>query len=135
MKNYLIPILFAFAIGTANADPITHNVDFTCPDTSAISNFGDYVAGYGLEVILGEKLPVYFKTTVWPSGVPSNLTAYKNTATAYDSIQAQVTCSYTSSDSNHASFDLLYFIANGVGGLVTAQTNNNISVSFPVGLI
>lgn len=134
MKKFLFAAACTLLVSTVNAEPIKHDVTFSCPVIEMVSNFGDNVAGYGAELIFGESRPVYFKTLLWPEGVPSDLSSYSSSATDYDSITALITCSYTSSNSNNAAFDLTYSMANGKGGLITAQTASVISLQFPIGL-
>ncbi|RUR12625.1 hypothetical protein [Legionella sp. km772] len=134
MKNYLFAGIAALFAVSASAEPTHHDVTFTCPAVNAISHFGDYVAGYGVEAIFGDSRAVYFKTIMWPANVPSNLSTYNSLATNYDSINSLITCSYVSSDANNADFDLHYQMTNGKGGLITAQTPNMISIQFPIGL-
>lgn len=133
MKKYLFAAVCTLLTSTVSAEPTKHDVTFTCPAINAIAHFGDYVAGYGSESIFGDIRPVYFKTNLWPIGIPSTLSTYSSSATHYDSITALITCSYISSDVNNTAFDLLYHMANGRGGFVTAQTLNMISLQFPIG--
>lgn len=134
MKKYLLSAICTFIACTASADPTAHYVSFTCPAINVVANFGDYIAGYGSEWIMNTHIPVYFKSTAWPSGIPSNLNTYNNSATNYDSVNAQIICSYMSTNTDNSSFDLLYYVTNGTGGLVTAQTNDSIDLQLPVGL-
>lgn len=138
MKNYLLSSVFAailpFTATTASAYPIGHQADFSCPVITAVANFSDYVAGYGSEAILGHTHPIYFRTVLWPSGVPSNLSSYTNSGTNYDSTTALVYCHYSSNADTEQPFDLTYYVTNGRGGLIQSQTNNAISVLLPLGL-
>ena len=138
-KFYVLPSLLVSAIlslvtTTAVAYPVNNEGDFTCPDISVVANFGDYIAGFGTEAMLSQLNHIYFQTTQWPAGVPNSVTGYANSGTGYDSVTARVTCSYASADPAHLPFDLSYYVTNGRGGLVVAQTNNSINVVFPVGL-
>ena len=59
----LLTTLAGYMISTSVAAyPITNNANFTCPEVSAISNFGNYVAGFGSEVMLNQTNPVYFQS-------------------------------------------------------------------------
>lgn len=139
MKNYsaLTPFLtaatFALVANTAVADPIRIQADFTCPIVSMVANFGDYIAGLGMEDVLSVHNPVYFKTAYYPIGVPANLNNYSNASTAYNSVTSTVTCSYASSNASEQPFDLSYFVSNGLGGRIRAQTESTIYIIFPVG--
>lgn len=134
MKKYLFAAACALIVSTASADPSKYNLTFTCPNVDVISNFGDYLGAYGTELIFGESHPVYFRSTVWPSNVPGDVNTYASYAANYNALTAQVICSYMSTNTEHASFDLLYYISNGKGGLITAQTESIISLEMPVGL-
>lgn len=133
-------ILSTFAVActllssAVNADnPTSHQINVTCPAVNLVSNFGDYLAGYGSETIFGNLVPIYFKNMVFPAGVPTELTTYSVTDVNYNSTTAQVACSYTSSNASNPSFDLNYYITNGKGGLITAKTATMISLQLPVG--
>ncbi len=136
MKKYLLSTLAACTLAAAvHADsPTSHNVVFTCPEVNAVSHFGDYLAAYGYEWIMGNSVPVYFKSIAWPAGVPNDLSSYSSTGTSYNSITAYVNCSYTSNDVNNSPFDLSYYVTNGKGGLITGQNSNSINLQLPVGL-
>lgn len=139
MKKYstLTPFFaaaaFSLITSTASADPERVQADFTCPNISMVSNFGNYIAGLGMELILGQHNPVYFKTINWPAGVPANLGNYTNSATSYDSTKATVTCSYASTDPAEQAFDISYYVTNGYGGRIRQQTNSTIYIIFPLG--
>lgn len=136
MKKHsvLIPFIAAALIaGTATADPVRVQADFTCPTMDMVSNFGTYIAGQGMELILSLHNPVYFKSTAYLAGVPNNLSTYSSYSTNYDSVTATVICTYASSDPTHANFDLNYYVTNGQGGRIRNQTNNTINIIFPLG--
>jgi len=77
---------------------------------------------------------VYFKSEGIPSNTPGSLTNYFNDAAAYDSTTGRVSCSYQSNISTDPYFTVSYTLTNGRGGAVQGQTNNAISILFPVGL-
>jgi hypothetical protein len=137
MKKYLLSTLAAactLLATSAGADPTKHEMALSCPMINVVSNFDDYLGGYGSELIFGEARPIYFKTLAKPTGIPNQLNSYSSAGTAYNTITGQVTCSYMSSDASNTAFNLIYTIVNGQGGLVTAQTTNVISLQFPIGL-
>lgn len=137
-KNSFLSSLFAATLSLAatsvGASPLFTQADFSCPVVSQLSNFGDYIAGYGNEMVLSQNNPVYFQTIQWPAGVPDSLNGYYNSGTNYNSVNAHVTCSYASGDGSSQPFDLAYYVTNGKGGLVQWQNNESISLMLPVGL-
>ncbi len=144
MLNAMLCSLCALSVfsNTAIASPSTHTIDITCPGVATtafpfiVTNFKDYIAGYGNELIDGS-LPYpnipYFTYTI-PSGanIPSILTGYVNNGTDYDSTLGQVTCQF--SRSGFDSFSVTYPITNGKGGVISTQTNNTIQVLVPFGI-
>lgn len=120
------------------ADPVGVLVDVQCPivssTSSTLANYGDYVAGYGMESVSNQMFPVYFKSgTV--QGVGADLTLYYNSQVNYNSITGAVTCSYSSYESSQPGFDVSYTITNGKGASVDSQSNNNdIKLVIPFGL-
>ncbi|PJD93470.1 MAG: hypothetical protein CK426_08740 [Legionella sp.] len=136
MKTPFIAVGSLLVILNANtmANPVPHQVTFTCPTTRVIANFGDYIAGYGVSTILGENRPVYFKSLTKNATVPNNLTSYAIAGTLYDSTTSQVICNYNSSIANNKPFSLVYTMTNGSGGVITAQTDSIISIQLPIGI-
>ena len=120
----------------AAADPGGLNILIKCPRTGAgpnvLTNFGDYVAGYGAETIHGITNPIYFKSITSIQGVPTSLNAYGNEAAAYDSTNGNVTCQFGSSE--NPGFTVAYTLTNGKGGFVTNQGRDFVEISLPVGL-
>ncbi len=141
-KRSLISLLVlssaVFASGVVTADPVSVSTYVACPGTqngsSQLTNFGNYIAGFGSQSLLSQTVFVYFKSEGIPSNTPGNLTNYFNDAAAYDSTTGRVSCSYQSSISTDPYFTVSYTLTNGRGGAVQGQTNNAISILFPVGL-
>ncbi|KGP64184.1 hypothetical protein EP47_10305 [Legionella norrlandica] len=120
------------------AGPVGLVVDIYCPVTqgapNVITNFGDYIAGYGMENILSQNNPIYFKTISMPHDVPAHLGNYYNETVNYNSTTGQVTCSYISNNPIEPRFAVAYTLTNGKGGAVQWQSGNSINIIFPVGL-
>lgn len=139
MKKIISPILITLIAGFANtlvlADPITHIVDYICPAPGVLSNFGNYISGFGSEILSRSTTnTIYFQSKQYLPGVPSSLVNYNNSATSYDAPSGYVTCSYISSNPSENSFDVSYNITNGKGGRILSRTNNTINVLFLVGV-
>ncbi|APF04067.1 TPA: hypothetical protein ACJ5DT_000780 [Legionella pneumophila] len=119
------------------ASPIGLMVDIYCPTTqgapNVITNFGDYIGGYGMENILSQNNPIYFKSISLAHDVPAQLGNYYNEATSYNSTTGQVTCSYISNNPTEPRFAVAYTLTNGKGGSVQWQSGNSINIIFPVG--
>jgi len=119
------------------ANPVGLPSDIVCPATqgtsNVLTNFGNYIAGYGTQFMFSNSLPVYFKSSAYPTGVPSKLVSYINDTADYDSTTGKVTCSYVSNSLGQPAFSVDYFLTNGQGGIVVAQSNNSISLLFQVG--
>lgn len=122
----------------AMADPTGYDITVACPSTQGspnnIANFGDYIAGYGVEFILSQALQVYFHSTGSVQDVPANLINYFNDSVTYNSASGNIVCSYQSNNFGDPRFTVTYTLTNGLGGSVQAQSNNSISVRIPVGL-
>ncbi|KTD40732.1 hypothetical protein [Legionella parisiensis] len=122
----------------AQADPIGYETTFFCPmaqgGPNAVTNFGSYIGGYGIENILSQTLQVYFRSTGSVQDVPANLINYFNDSVTYNSATGNIICSYQSNNPADPRFTVTYTITNGLGGAVQAQSNNSISIRMPVGL-
>lgn len=134
------PVIMAKPHGiSANiiANPIGVPVDITCPsaqgNTNVITNFGSYIAGYGSESVLSGSNLIYFKSNSLPDDIPRKLTNYFNESADYDSTTGRISCVFASNTSDPR-FSIAYFSTNGLGGIVQAQSNNSISIIFPVGI-
>lgn len=128
-------IALSFSAATVSADPIRIQADFTCPIVDMVANFGTYIAGVGMEELLDNHNPVYFKSNDYVGmDVSSDLSNYFNNGAFYDSTTGIVTCSYSSQIHGDPSFDLDYYITNGYGGRIREQTANTIYIIFPFGL-
>jgi len=118
------------------ADPVNLQIDIQCPivnsSSSTLSNFGDYIAGYGMETVSNQMFPIYFKSGPIQN-IPAQLTNYVNSNTQYDSTKGTITCSYTSNDANPP-FTVMYDLTNGKGGVVTSSSANSIDINLPVGM-
>jgi len=121
------------------ADPIGLNINVVCPvanggSPNTLTNFGDYVAGFGQEFIQNQGSPsIYFKSAANPLNMPNKLLNYSNQMADYDSVTGQVFCSYVSSNPAEPSFTVSYTLANGKGGQITQQSNNNVNILLALG--
>ena len=83
-KRTLISLLIlssvALAPGMAMADPIGVSTYVGCPGTQLgsyqLTNFGNYIAGFGYQSLLSQTTYVYFKSATSTSSVPASLTNY-----------------------------------------------------------
>ncbi|KTD14780.1 hypothetical protein Lgra_0483 [Legionella gratiana] len=120
------------------ANPLSLIADIFCPVTqgasNSITNFGDYIAGFGTENILSQNNPIYFKSISLAHNVPAQLGNYYNETTNYNSTTGEVTCNYVSNNPIEPRFAVAYTLTNGKGGAVQGQSSNSISIIFPVGL-
>ena len=121
-----------------NAGPVGLVVDIYCPATqgtpNVVTHFGDYIAGYGVENILSQNNPIYFKSISLAHEVPAQLVNYYNESASYHSTTGQVTCTYASNNPVEPRFGVAYNVTNGKGGAVQWQSNNSINIIFPVGI-
>ncbi|HBD9350567.1 TPA: hypothetical protein KLD36_001946, partial [Legionella pneumophila] len=99
-SNHVHSLLLLTAITFSpviKASPVGLIVDIYCPTTqggpNVITNFGDCIAGYGMENILSQNNPIYFKSISLAHDVPAQLGNYYNETTSYNSTTGQVTCS------------------------------------------
>ncbi|KTD76508.1 hypothetical protein [Legionella waltersii] len=130
-------LLLSFVSAAALAGPVNLIVDVYCPSTQGpmvLTNFGDYIGGYGMENILSQNNPVYFKSISIAHDVPANLTTYFNESVNYNSTTGQVTCNYMSNNPTEPRFGVAYSLTNGKGGAVQWQSQNSINITIPVGL-
>ena len=134
LTSLFTAVTFSLITTTTAAYPISNTAYFTCPEVSLLSNFGDHIAGFGLEVMLSQNNPIYFQSNAYPTGVPDTFSNYYNSGTDYDSISATVFCNYTSNNPVEHPFGLSYYVTNGKGGLVQYQNGNSINITFPVGV-
>jgi hypothetical protein len=138
MKRILSSVFIAVLIlvgSSASADPITHPVDFICPNASSLGHFGTYIAGTGSEVLSSRTTnPIHFESRSLLIGVPHSLANYSNSDTHYDGPSGYVSCSFTSSRFYENGFRILYKIRNGKGGQILSKNSNTIRVLFFVGL-
>jgi len=137
-KNSIVHALIISLLLTSTslvfASPVIYSAHFTCPAINSLSHFGASIAGFGMETLLSQNNPIYFSTNQHPIGVPTNLINYTNSATNYDSVNAIVSCRYSSFSTEEHSFELSYFVTNGYGGLIVSQNNSSLVINFPVGL-
>lgn len=140
MKCSLVSMLMlsTVALSPAMANPITTGFTINCPGTTLsanmLTNFGNVVAGYGVESILSQTIPVYFQSTALASNTPASLFNYFNDSASYNSATGVVSCHYQSNISTDPILIVSYNVTNGKGGAVLAQSANSISVNLPVGL-
>lgn len=138
MKKIINSLIISFGVMLASplalAAPITHTVDFVCPAASSLANFGNYIAGFGSEILSRSTTNIiYFQSRDGIQDVPSSFVNYSNAATSYDGPSGSVMCKYLSTNASERSFDISYTITNGKGGRIITQTNNTIRVLFLVG--
>lgn len=140
MKNHVKSSVFvalSFCAFTVVAAPVNLIMDVYCPMTqgpNALTNFGDYVAGYGMENILSQNNPIYFRSPTLPANMPASLVNYFNEAVAYESTSGTVSCSYMSNMPTEPRFLVRYTITNGQGATVMGQSSNSLNLMLPVGL-
>ena len=120
--------------------PSALTVDVSCPGvhgvTNVITNFGDYVGGYGVEYIMSQPgVPAYFTSPFLPPTVPSSLVYYFNETANYDSKTGIVSCTYLSSLPTEPGFSVAYYVTNGRGGAINTQTASTVEIIFPFGLM
>ena len=141
MKNTLLSLVLsgvAIAPGGVMADPTNVSLYIACPETqpgwNMITNFGNYIAGFGMETVFSTNIPVYFKSTYMPSNTPNTLINYGNSSIEYDSTTGIVTCNYSTNVASNPVFSVSYTITNGKGGALESVSNKALSLIFPVGL-
>lgn len=139
MKKLISSLLIITAASLANtptlAAPITHSVDFICPDASALGHFGTYISGFGSEILSSRTTSsIYFQSRESLINVPTSLANYSNSGTNYNGPIGSVICSFRSSNPSESEFDISYNITNGKGGQILSRTNNTMRVLFFVGL-
>ncbi|WP_131794850.1 hypothetical protein [Fluoribacter gormanii] len=140
IKNFSLSsllLLSSFIPGIAMADPTTYDINVYCPATqgaNAVTHFGNYIGGYGVEYVLSQTLQVYFRSTGSVQDVPANLINYNNDSVTYNSASGNIICSYQSNNPADPRFTVAYTVTNGMGGTVQAQSNNSITVRIPAGL-
>jgi hypothetical protein len=130
-------LLLSIVSTAVMADPVNLIVDIYCPATQGpnpLTNFGDYIGGYGAENILSQNNPVYFKSISIAHDVPTSITNYFNESVNYNSTTGQVTCNYMSNNPTEPRFGVAYTLTNGKGGAVQWQSQNSININIPVGL-
>ena len=119
-------------------NPVTYGVTVYCPNTQGgsniITNFGNYIAGYGVEYILNYTTQAYFRSASFIQNVPASLTNYANASVEYNSTTGIVSCLYQSSIQTEAAFSVSYYLTNGFGGSIQSQASNTITISLPAGL-
>ena len=130
--------VITFSSTVALADPIEINLEIQCPiaqnQSNMLSNYGDFIAGYGLERIKGQgDFSIYFKSNASIKGVPSQLENYFNSGVKYTSTTGDITCEY-SSNAGEPSFEVIYTLTNGKGGKAISLGTSRINVLIPFGL-
>jgi hypothetical protein len=105
------------------------NIDIPCPmareQSNMLSNYGDFVAGYGLERIEGQgDFPIYFKSNTSGKNLSANLNDY------YSCTTGEVTCHYSGMAQN-LPFKVIYTLANGKGGKAVAEGPDRINILVP----
>ena len=147
MKKLLVASALALSVLSANpiaiADPIDQAIVFNCPSPTGashiLSRFVNYVGGAGTESVTIDSTVntqnVYFRSAIFvpTANVPSDLSTYSSTSTAFDPISGTVSCSYTSSGSFDP-FVVSYVGTNLYGANVTSALPNSITILEHIGL-
>lgn len=136
-------ILFITAVLLLNpafsvADPTGVNIEIRCPNpknsSDLLTNFGDYIAGYGSLKIVGlNDTRIYFKSLYNAEIVSNELDGYLNAGVEYKSTSGTVSCAYRSLQ-GYPPFEIAYTLTNGRGGKAMQQDQEQIIVTIPVGL-
>ncbi len=143
MKKIILPsMLFAFTLSMAPsimADPSELVLRFTCPLATKLGNSGNEIAGFGSEskVNPNSASGIYFSSKnnnnpVLPTGIPTDLSSYKNTQVSYDGTTQKVVCSYMSSLPTPP-FQVSYALTNAKNARVITDPNS-ITLGIPVGV-
>jgi hypothetical protein len=141
IHNALVLFLLSSTVSltpvVASADPGGINITIICPNVQnkedMLSNYGDYIAGYGVKQIIFEpNLPIYFKSSASTARVPVDLQPYVNAWVKYNSSTGSISCSYVS-NLGEPSFDMAYTLTNGKGGKITRVDNDRIFILIPFG--
>lgn len=119
-----------------NAGPVGVTVDIFCPimGSNALTNFGDYIAGYGYENLLSQNNLIYFKSDSLPTDLPAQLNNYFNEYVNYNSTTGRITCGYISNLTSEPRFTVSYYLTNAKGGAVQWQSSNSINIILPLGI-
>jgi len=141
MKNIfaltLATAFVAFSSTVAFANPVGIDLDIQCPivqnQSSMLSNYGDFIAGYGLERIKGQgDFPIYFKSKNSVNEIPAKLENYYNSAAEYNSTTGEITCKYASGK-GEPFFEVNYTLTNGKGGKAEFLGDDRINILIPFG--
>jgi len=144
MKKSLILIAaLAGLAGTQAALAVPGNISvrMDCPDIAnhgneRVTNFGTYLAGPGIERVGtgASTFPIWSGLIQSGQNIPVDLVAalYHNDGTSYDPNSGIVTCKYASSLA-FSSFNLTYKLNNGLGGIVTKSSSEEINLMLMVG--
>lgn len=132
LTSFLAAAILSLITSTAMAYPINHDVYINCPHIKGLSNFGNYIGGYGSETLQSQNYPIYFRSGSIFFSV--NLKNYSNSGTEYDPAQETVSCQYSSSEPQESGFSVIYQITNGKGGWVQSQSEDTIYITIPLGL-
>jgi hypothetical protein len=135
-------IVFVGLPMTVFADPTSILLVYGCPNTTGVgpntlSNFnGARIAGYGTLTVAGtsSRAPYFTGAISANSHIPGSLSSgnYSSSTTNYDSVNAIVSCSYTSPSFDP--FTVVYQLTNGGGGTIESQTPNSITINQFVGV-
>lgn len=133
LAGWLFALTLTLISKTTVAYPIGVSVIFTCPCINMLTNSNEQVAGVGTELIFGKNNPVNFESPT-SATLPNQFLNYNNAGIDYDSVLGEVTCSYVSSVSTDQPFSLSYSMTNGKGGIMSAKSNNTMSIILSVGI-
>lgn len=129
---------YAYSADSIKLNPAHTQIDISCPislpgEPNTISNFGDYIAGYGQESLLSRTQSIYFTSESNVPDAPIILVDYYNESVSYNSIKGTVSCYFQSIIPTDPRFSIFYQLTNGQGGTVISQTSNAISILLPIG--
>ena len=140
----LLAVSAITATQVAMAVPLPGNtlIRLHCPDTKnhgaeKITNYGTVLSGTGTERVGANPtiFPLFSSAVQDTDNIPADLSTarYQNSGTSYDPNTGVVSCQYKSS-LNFGPFTLTKQVNNGVGGVVTKSSKDEIAFLISVGL-
>ena len=123
---------------TIDLSPSNTEVNITCPislpnQDNTLTNFGDYIAGYGTETVFSQKKSIYFTSDFSVPNAPIILVDYFNASAVYNSTKGTVSCIFQSIIPTDPIFSVHYQLTNGLGGTIVSQTSSTVNIALPVG--
>jgi len=140
MKKFAFAALAVSAVVAAPLalaqNPTNILINVVCPSTqtptNVITNFGNYIAGYGTEQIDQNPMVQPYFVGQTATDTPPRLNGFNSSGVNYDSTTGQVDCSYT--QSGFTDLVVSYVLTNGRGGAVQNSNQNSLIIAMPVGL-